>query len=122
MSEIKPFEVIVKLPIFRPEQLSEFANFEHGFSIYRDLIVVWDRDHDVRILKVVDERFPIGSQRPLAVNEHKGTLSLLWNDRDDVPFEGSLDIHAEGDWWNLLHYCVENGVAVECELRKSIFL
>lgn len=96
--------VILKTPVVTTSHLEAIGPLKYGLSVHSGVIVVWDEDHDERVLRMIDERFPTGSVKPLAVHEHEGGIFLLWASESDALYAGPDDYATEGDWWSPSHY------------------
>lgn len=78
------------------------------YSIYRGVLVFWDRDYDTRVLTFIDNNEMV-IPRMLAVSEHKAFLTVLWLNRvpnlpkevawvnENYPHEGEV----AGDGWQV---------------------
>ena len=79
----------------QPESISDFSNGVH-YSIMRavewldvernslsapeihDFAILWDRDHDVRIINVIEKLYLTGLLSPIQfIGEHKGVLTII---------------------------------------------
>ena len=58
-----------------------------GISIYKDVVVCWDPDRDVRILDWLDSLAPWVRAEIVAVHERKGDLTIVWR---NAPRESEL--------------------------------
>lgn len=101
----KYVEATHKVPIIYAEDLPSMATHckqsECGMSVYRNVLVQWDEDHDERVLQFIDE-LPDEIRNNLAVvQEHEGGLSLLWN--VDIPRAYATDGETcvDGDTWHI---------------------
>lgn len=82
--------------------------------------MVWDEDYDTRIITVINERFKAPHESPLAVCEHEGSLSILWDSEFTDPSLLRDDYVGDGDQWSTSHYYVKDGVVVEfTELQRQ---
>jgi hypothetical protein len=63
-----------------------------GMSVYRSTIVLWDKDHDTRILTWID-RYGGGC---LAVHEHGAQMTIVWDGPDD---DRPSEYEVEDDYW-----------------------
>lgn len=87
------------LPILHRDDLS-FQRFDLGFSVYRDIVVLWDDDFDTRVLDWIDSLTDETRQKLAAAQENEGNLYLLWH--SEVPFEYRVNGEVEapkGDIW-----------------------
>jgi hypothetical protein len=73
------------------------------FSVYRDVLVLWDADHDARILAVLDEllRQHQAGAALVAAAEHKGLLTLWW--WGESTWQGAEVATADADTWRVVH-------------------
>lgn len=72
------------------------------FSLYNNIIVIWDEDFDTRVLQVLD-LMPSRIHVQLAtIAEHEGTVELTWYREIPQGYEdtGGHGIDSpDGDWW-----------------------
>lgn len=74
---------------------------ECGFSIYRNVLVQWDEDHDERVLWFLD-RLPVNIiEKLLVCQEHEGTIEFLWKGKVPKGFEEGGSVNGDGDEWNI---------------------
>ena len=71
-----------------------------------DFVVIWDDDHDTRIIAVIEEMLMAGILPGVQfISEHKGTLSIIraaptyWVDLEEFRAQVSKLSAATGDWW-----------------------
>jgi hypothetical protein len=78
--------------------LSDFpAPPDHGFSVYKGVIIVWDRDRDERILDFIDA-LPEDVREELAIaSESKGALALVW--KNYIILKQGKSVEVKGDSW-----------------------
>jgi len=67
------------------------------------VLVEWDPDQDTRVLTWLDSLDGKVLSQLLAVHEHKGTLSLLWNGPVPAGLNESDGVEEHGDWWSIVH-------------------
>lgn len=86
-----------------------------GFSSYRDVVILWDNDHDERILGVIDSLATSDwLERLVAVYKHAGPLMLFWDGEIPKDLPDSITMHNsmadEGEdktRWRISNYSVE---------------
>jgi hypothetical protein len=89
-----------------------------GFSIYRGVIVVWDCDHDPRILTFIDSLSDDDRNNLAGAHESEGCLSLRW--KYEIPprfrlFGFTCDsIEVENDSWTVQE-CTSLNIVVGAE-------
>jgi hypothetical protein len=71
-----------------------------GFDHYKDIIVVWDEDHDKRILKFIDSLSEDVRMSIFAVKEESGTLSVILLHNADLGILG-YEVSMYGDMWTV---------------------
>jgi len=49
-----------------------------GFSIYKNVYVVWDGYYDLRVKDVIDYMPDIVQEELVAIYEHRGKINFLW--------------------------------------------
>lgn len=89
--------------IFDEEDLPNMGagakGFSYGFTIYRGVLVQWDEDRDERVLTFINQ-LPAGVRCRLAiVQEHEGSLGLVWHTRAPSDYEVGKEFEVEGDFW-----------------------
>ena len=74
----------------------------YGFTIYKGVLVVWDKGEDKKVLKVVDQVSKKYSEQLLIVHLDSKVLEMLWN--GDVPkgFQSNLITSIVGDHLTVL--------------------
>ena len=88
------------LTTFCSKDLVDFA-FNCGYSVYRGVIVVWDDDHDERILYFLDCQSAEVLDQLLVVGEHEGGVSFLWERMVPVGYENGSELLAIDDMWHV---------------------
>lgn len=77
----------------------------YGISFHKNKTIIWDEDHDPRVitfLNYLEAYFPKTFNKLLAIEEHEGTISLLFNGQyeslgEKLPFE----VDAADDIWQI---------------------
>jgi hypothetical protein len=74
-----------------------------GFSLYRGVLVVWDEDHDTRVLTFIDSLAEENRKQLLVVQEHEGSIAFIWDRYCPKSCEGAIAIYDdEGfDEWSV---------------------
>lgn len=91
-------------PQFDQQDLAEAGIYTDigPMSVYRRVLVVWDKDHDARILEWIDSLPKHVRRQLLAAHEHEGVLNLLWAAGAGPPTEfarhQTIDV-AEDNWY-----------------------
>lgn len=97
------------------EQLSRIGSLEHGITIHCGIIVIWDEDHDGRILTVLDRHF--GDENcctnPIAACEHKGGITLLWETHWQADAANKTTYTDKLDEWCQSNWFVQDDDAIE---------
>jgi len=86
-----------------PNMSSHRHQIECGFSVYRDVLVQWDEDHDVRVIEVVEEMLQNNVSGLQIVQEHEGAISFVW--KDDIPemYKNGHSISVpDGESWGIV--------------------
>jgi len=52
--------------------------FNYGYEEYKDVLVIWDEDHDKRILRVIDKWNKKQRENVLAIQEHEAGLTVIF--------------------------------------------
>lgn len=82
-----------------PNMGARVKGFSYGFSIYRGVVVQWDEDEDERVLTFIDE-LPEEIRCQLAVvQEHEGSLGLLWHNTVPAGYKEGEEFEVENDFW-----------------------
>lgn len=83
--------------------LNEIFFFDE-ISTYKNVIVIWDKDHDIRILSFIDSLIPEMRDHIIACGETEGELYIYWNpDVVEIPedYREDLYVAVEDDTWNV---------------------
>jgi|ETNmetMinimDraft_2_1059921.scaffolds.fasta_scaffold268833_1 hypothetical protein len=98
--------------IFRGNNYSH----EHGFTNYKGVTVLWDEDHDTRVLDLIDSMPVIFREDLLVVHEAEGCVCFLWKDCVPRRFQVGEMICAprDGDTWNI----TESIAATKSEIAR----
>ena len=85
-----------------PEQEEALATLTNNtvlgeYSIYRGVLVCWDRDYDTRVLTFIDNNEML-IPHILAVSERKAFLNVLW--LDEV-YNFPNEVEVAGDGWQV---------------------
>ena len=86
-----------------PNLASHCNQGECGFSIYRGVLILWDEDHDQRILGVIDKMPARVIKHLLIAQEHEGCIDFVWNEVIPKGYESDApEIEApDGDLWGI---------------------
>lgn len=100
-------KTVKELLIFDADEIKELFH-EKTFSIYNNVMVVWDEDEDERILTFLDEHKDLYSRNNLVVAlEHEAVLHLyFFNSRPDTIID-SCEVC--NDFWTIHNFIIENG-------------
>lgn len=90
-----------------------------GFSLYKGVLVQWDEDRDERIYIVLDEMDPHLRDRLLIVQEHKGSVSMVWAGSVPVEYAEGTELLVEGDIWYVLESNTPKGPPVPAQQRNA---
>ena len=91
------------VPIFYSDEVP--GGFTEGMSVYKGVLVLWDKDFDARVLEFVDQVPDALRARLLTVQEHKAYLFLLWHGEvpeqyaEAQPDEPMKLVELEDDTW-----------------------
>ena len=85
-----------------PNGASHADQNECGYSVYKGVLVQWDEDQDPRVLDLIDDLDGPTRYNLAAVQEHEGTLSLLW--KEEVPrwLLQNESLEVAGDIWEII--------------------
>jgi hypothetical protein len=73
---------VLRVPIWRDEWLNPLAQ-----GLLLDFAVIWDEDHDARVMEAVETLYFSGLLSPVRfIGERKGSLSVLINDESVGPW------------------------------------
>lgn len=82
-----------------PNMGAGLGGFSYGFTIYRGVLVQWDEDKDDRVLIFINQ-LPARVRCQLAiVQEHEGSLGLVWHTIVPSGYEIGEEFEVEGDYW-----------------------
>lgn len=91
---------LLAVGVLRPADFGTLADF----SLYRGLLILWDEDHDGRLLAVVDwllDHYPEATAGLLAITEHKGACVCWW--WGQIGFQGTAVPTPDADTWTVEH-------------------
>lgn len=99
--------------IFRSIEWRELDGDFRDSGRFHDFAVVWDEDHDTRVIRLVEQLHMHGLLWPVVfIGERKGTVTvLLWQDVDPVA--------ERSDWYDVVKELAQNGV--ECDVWNADF-
>lgn len=99
--------------IFRSVQWRDLDGDFRDSGRLHDFAVVWDEDHDTRVIDFVEQLHLHGLLWPIVfIGERKGVLTvLLWQDVDPM--------RERSDWYDVVKELAEN--AVECDVWSADF-
>lgn len=78
-------------------------NEHKEISIHRGVVVVWDEDHDSRILDWIDDQPPVVISELIAVQEHEGSICMAWASDPPIGYregDGGFNVR-DGDSWSI---------------------
>jgi hypothetical protein len=106
------------------------------FSLYKNILVQWDADYDLRVLLMIDNLAQDIQERLVFIHESHGGVFLIW--KDFVPegwtesskgfFAESCDGDLANDWWTICESkavpsCfTNNAINPSCSLKNIIVL
>ena len=95
-------DVIVLYPNLLPNMATHVAQERCGFTIYRNVYVQWDEDHDSRILDFLDDTPSGVLDKLLVVQEHEGVIAFVWRGEVPAGYEEGESIEVRcGDVWSV---------------------
>lgn len=89
-------------------ELPDLFPVRHGVTRHLGVLVCWDEDRDTRVLDFLDGMRDADRECLVAVQEHKGALSLVWHSREPMDYSGTetfatygtgTNHHVAGDVW-----------------------
>jgi len=75
---------------------------ECGFSIYQGVLIQWDEDQDDRVLEFIDNLRDCERSELAIVQEHEGTIALLWRNTVPSGYEEGNYIEVGNDAWEIV--------------------
>jgi len=72
----------------------------YGVSLYKGVLIEWDRDYDTRIFTFVDRllnKYEFTGYKLLTAHESEGTSRLLWENK--IPDLTEADVTIDWDVW-----------------------
>jgi hypothetical protein len=100
---ITPWQVIKNVRILKSDiqQLLHYSNIkDEDFSIYKNVLVHWDEDHDDRVLQWLNELPEQVIEKLVYVRECEGCVNFIWSDLlPEPPYQDGFEI--EGDFWTV---------------------
>lgn len=101
-----------KVVNYKSVKVIDISNFkrlgvtgDYGVSVYKNVLIVWDEDHDARIITLIDQIEEKWEQlvNLAVVHEHEGSVIFIWNYH--VPFMSELqecgEVIVEEDAWHV---------------------
>jgi len=82
-----------------PNMGAGVRGFTYGFTIYRGVLVQWDEDKDERVLTFINELAARVRRQLAIVQEHEGSLGLVWHTSVPSGYEMGEEFEVEGDIW-----------------------
>lgn len=76
-------------------------NHPHGYEVYKDVVIIWDEDHDERIKTFIDDLQENDRDNLVMCNESEGDLTLWWFNEIPQSFQSKDGVTVEGDYWNI---------------------
>jgi hypothetical protein len=79
-------------------------NYPYGYEVYKDVVIVWDEDHDPRIKNFIDDLSHDDRDNLIMCGESKGDLTLWWAYQVPESFQEKKSVSvANNDSWNIEH-------------------
>lgn len=72
---------------------------EHGLTLYKSVLVLWDEDRDTRILDWTDSLDDEIRGNLLIAYEHEAGLALRWKEHVPENYEEGVQIEVGNDLW-----------------------
>lgn len=82
-----------------PNMGSGMHGFSYGFTLYRGVVVQWDRDQDKRIFTFINELPAMVRCKLAIVQEHEGSIGLVWYANVPDGYEVGNVFEVEDDYW-----------------------
>jgi len=82
-----------------PNMGAGVRGFTYGFTIYCGVLVQWDEDKDERVLIFINELNTRVRRQLAIVQEHEGSLGLVWHTIVPSGYEMGEEFEVEGDFW-----------------------
>lgn len=98
--------IIKQIPLIDLTPMVE--DLKYGVSVYRGVLIVWDEDHDNRVVEVIDQllgEYQRKDYQLLVANESEGHIKLIW---DVIPDRAPIDVvsSCDNDVWSAEHLTV----------------
>lgn len=97
--------------VFDPSKLKDHGFItEFGFSVHRDIVILWDKDYDNRIIKFIDNLSERSRRCLVLCQESEGHLTIIIDETippasiDRYAYEGGVDVE-EDTWTVTKYYC-----------------
>ena len=65
------------------------AAIENGFSLYKNIMIVWDEGNKKDVLSFVDKIPEKVRENLLLVFQYKGTIDMVWKDKVPQSYQGN---------------------------------
>lgn len=82
-----------------PNMGSGVRGFTYGFTIYCGVLIQWDEDKDERVITFINELAARVRRQLAIVQEHEGSLGLVWHTIVPSGYEMGEEFEVEGDFW-----------------------
>jgi len=74
-----------------------------GFSVYRNVLIQWDEDHDLRIMDFIDALPKVLRKNLVVVQEHEGNINFVWSLFVPRGYESEKMVDVpDGDCWYIM--------------------
>ncbi len=80
--------------------IDDLADLEHGQSYYKGVLIIWDEDHDERVIKFIDKLSDNEKSCMIAVHEHKGYVDIMCHP-PHCAFSNGQTFNIMGDIWTI---------------------
>jgi len=80
-----------------PEPDTRFARY--GFSVYKNIFIQWDENHDTRVLTFIDEMADVYRDLLIMCHYRKGSLMLVWKNQIPYIYTENKSVSVQEDEW-----------------------
>lgn len=86
--------------VFTSAVLSCF--YKGTWTVYRGVTVVWDEDHDERVLSFIDKMAEEDREYLAGIYEHEGSIEMVWLYEENPRYKYGTSVNAPGpDSWSI---------------------
>ena len=82
-----------------PNMGAGVRGFLYGFTLYRGVMIQWDRDQDERVVTFINELPAMVRCQLAIVQEHEGSIGCVWYTHVPCGYGVGEVVEVGGDFW-----------------------